>query len=532
VIAKKHSKFAPLVIALLGVAAMLPALMQGIPLGADLDNHFRFAQPFYDEIANGNVIPGWLAESNNGFGDTRFRFYPPLLYYILAAARFVTGDWYATTLAVFTLLSVIGCTGIYIWARQNFDEKTSLIAAAVFAVLPYHIAQFYQASLLAEYAAMSFLPFAFLFLERLSKKAAIINIAGLGITFGAIVLTHIPTTIVGSLGLGLFALLLTDWRRNKRFLIYASLGIAAGLALSSFFWIKVVTELSWIQAGHKVTSEHYDYRNNFLFSPWSLTNLNTWLGSVIAAVTIFIFLPALSLFPRLFGGTGKGGDLVERDRTKKPLMASMIVAAFAFFMTTDLSRPLWLAIPKLPDIQFPYRWLTVASVAVCPGAAFAIVWFGKKIVAKQIRAWQLALVAISFAAAGYSIWEFAMASDFLDRETFTSRIEASRAAPSFPDWLPVGAATIKDVKPMSGPIDAGTREILQAEVTTHIRRFKLAPGAATDVRIRTYYYPHWRATVTTPSGVSPAPIKKAPDGTLLVSVPAESCELSVDFSNR
>ncbi len=524
-IASKHSKFAPLLIALVGVAAMLPALLQGIPLGADLDNHFRFAQPFYDEIANGNVIPGWLAESNNGFGDTRFRFYPPLLYYILAAARFVTGDWYAATLSVFTLLSVIGCKGIYIWARQNFDEKTSLIAAAVFAVLPYHIAQFYQASLLAEYAAMSFLPFAFLFLERLSKRAAITNIAGLGITFGAIILTHIPTTIVGSLGLGLFALLLTDWRSNKRFLIYAALGIGFGLALSSFFWTKVVTELSWIQAGHKVTSEHYDYRNNFLFSPWSLTNLNTWLGSVIAAVTIFIFLPAVTLFPKFFGGAAKAGDPLESERTKQPLRASMIIAAFAFFMTTDLSRPLWLVIPKLPDIQFPYRWLTVASVAICPAAAFAIVWFVKKIVSKQIRPWQLAMVAISFAAAGYSFGEFAIASDFLDRETFTSRIEASRAAPSFPDWLPVGAAAIKDVKPMTGAIDAGTREILEAEVTTHTRRFKIAPGPETEARIRAYYYPRWRATVNG----KPAETKKAPDGTLLVEIPTEASELIVSF---
>lgn len=515
-------------IALIGVAAMLPALLQGIPLGADLDNHFRFAQPFYDEIVSGNVIPGWLAESNNGFGDTRFRFYPPLLYYLLSAGRYVTGDWYAATLAVFTLLSIVGSTGVYIWARQNFDEKTSLIATLIFAVLPYHIAQFYQASLLAEFAAMSFLPFAFLFLERLSKRAAIMNIAGLGITFGAIVLTHVPTTIVGSLGLGLFALLLTDWRSNKRFLIYAALGIAVGLALSSFFWIKVVNELSWIQAGHKVTSEHYDYRNNFLFSPWSLTNLNTWLGSVIAAVTVFIFLPALALFPKIFSRAAKEQEFAGNERGIKFLRASVLVATFAYFMTTDLSRPLWLAIPKLPDIQFPYRWLTVASVAISPAAAFAIVWFVKKIFEKQIRAWQLAVVAISFAAAGYSICEFAIASDFLDRQTFVTRIEASRSAPSFPDWLPVGAAAIKDVEPMTGPIDAGTREILEADVTTHTRRFKIAPGPESEARIRSYHYPLWHATVNG----NLTEIKKASDGTLLVEIPPEDCDLVVSFGKR
>src|SRR5215468_7763086 len=66
-----------LIVAIAGVVVLLPIIIVGIPNGADLANHFRFVQPFYESIQAGRWHPAWLAESNNGFGDPRFRFYPP-----------------------------------------------------------------------------------------------------------------------------------------------------------------------------------------------------------------------------------------------------------------------------------------------------------------------------------------------------------------------------------------------------------------------------------------------------------------------
>ena len=83
------------IVSLVGLAAMLPAIVYGIPNGADLANHYRFAQPFSEAIQHGNFAPGWLAESNYGLGDPRFRFYPPGLYYLLALGRYLTGNFYA-----------------------------------------------------------------------------------------------------------------------------------------------------------------------------------------------------------------------------------------------------------------------------------------------------------------------------------------------------------------------------------------------------------------------------------------------------
>src|SRR6266480_6278263 len=100
-------------VVIVSLAIMAPAIIFGIPSNHDLTNHFRFALPFYDAIRLGHFYPGWLAESNNGYGDASFRFYPPALYYALAAGRALTGNWYSGALLTFTFLSIVGGVGTY-----------------------------------------------------------------------------------------------------------------------------------------------------------------------------------------------------------------------------------------------------------------------------------------------------------------------------------------------------------------------------------------------------------------------------------
>jgi len=98
------------------VSILAPAVAWGIPSSRDLFNHYRFALPFYEAIQHGHLYPSWLADSNSGYGDASFRFYPPAVYYLLAAARALTGSWYVASLTTFALLSVTGAFGIYVWA--------------------------------------------------------------------------------------------------------------------------------------------------------------------------------------------------------------------------------------------------------------------------------------------------------------------------------------------------------------------------------------------------------------------------------
>src|SRR3954471_15749282 len=114
-----------------GALVVLPAILLGMPNNNDLANHYHFAIPFYEALRQGDLYPSFFASPNYGYGDVVVRFYPPALYYMLAAGRFVTGNWYAGSLFSMTVVSALGSLGAYFWARSYVDRKLA-IAAALF----------------------------------------------------------------------------------------------------------------------------------------------------------------------------------------------------------------------------------------------------------------------------------------------------------------------------------------------------------------------------------------------------------------
>jgi len=230
------------VIILAGIVALIPLIFWGIPSGGDFANHYRFALPFYDSLRGGHLYPGWLAESNYGFGDARFRFYPPGLYYVLALLKMLMG-WYSASVLAFMLLSVMGGLGTYFWARGSYPAKVAMWAGVIYTIAPYHLNQLYQASLLSEYAACAVLPFVFAFVERVCRRRRSVDIGGLAAAYALLVLTHLPLTVIGSLSVLVYALFLL--RRDRLWSTVARLavGVAAGLAASAFFWTTRATLL-------------------------------------------------------------------------------------------------------------------------------------------------------------------------------------------------------------------------------------------------------------------------------------------------
>src|SRR2546430_537813 len=196
-----------LLVTLTGIAALLPMILLGIASNNDLPNHYHFALPFYEQIRAGDIYPGWLASTNFGYGDPVSRFYPPALYYLFAVARAVTGNWYAASLCVLTLLSVLGSLGAYFWARSFLPNHIAAWAGVLCAFMPYRVAEIYQAAQLAEYAAGAALLFAFGFLRRVCRRGRSGDVAGLAISYALLILSHLPLAVFGSLALLVYGLL-------------------------------------------------------------------------------------------------------------------------------------------------------------------------------------------------------------------------------------------------------------------------------------------------------------------------------------
>src|ERR1044072_4581671 len=317
---------------------IVPVILRGIPSNLDLTNHFRFALPFYDAIVAGCPYPGWLAESNGGYGDPSFRFYPPALYYALAAARFVIGNWYDATLVVFVMISIAGGLGMYFWAKSILAPSTAGWAAFFYALAPYHLNQLYQATLLAEWAGSAVLPFVFGFVDRVCERGRRRDVAGLAATYGLLVFTHLPLAVIGSTALVVYALVKTRELRKLAKLAFAGL---LGLSVSAIYWVTMVSEVGWNGVNNLQRDPSVDYRVNFLLSTFSPDNLNVWWMNIMALMTLLLFAPALLLLRGVRQKAFRGHPFV--------ISPVVVLTFFALFLALPLSRPIWMLLKPLQE---------------------------------------------------------------------------------------------------------------------------------------------------------------------------------------
>jgi hypothetical protein len=499
------------VLILLGFATllMLPIAIWGIPEGADLPNHFRYALPFYDSIKKGDFYPGWLAESNAGYGDARFRFYPPGLYYLLALFKPLAG-WFGSSLITFVLLSALGSVGVYFWARAFLEPRFALIAGVLYAIAPYHLNELYQASLLSEYAACAVLPFVFAFIDRICERKRMIDVAGLAAAYALLILSNLPLAVIGSLAALVFSLVRVTGKAALRVDMRLAVGVFLGLAASAFYWVRMLSELPWIKGNLVNPKAYYDYRLNFIFSPSALTNRNTWYANLLTLATISLFLPAILLFWR-----GSGG---------KRYVALFVVTIFSFFMTLPLSQPLWQVIPKLSEVQFPWRWLSVTSLTGSVLVAASIPHWLELFKSRIRPIYAIPALGVVFSLifiATQIIWD----SDYMTRQEFDSFLPKTRAAVSFKDWLPVDAHELAELPKMTENVTTDSRLVKVEAWEPEYRRFTVSQGTAAQARVKTFYYPNWRAS----ADGSTLSVQPSPEGVMLVDIPDRATTVEITF---
>lgn len=496
----------------IAVSALLigPALIYGVPSNVDLVNHFRFILPFYDALSGGNFYPSWLAESNSGYGDASFRFYPPGTYYVLALSRLVVGNWYGASIVTIAGLFILGGIGVYLWAREYVSSQHAMWAGILYGFAPYHINQIYQAFLLAEFAASAILPFVFAFAARICSRRRPFDIAGLAASYALLVLTHLPTTVISSIALGIYVLASLKPKERFKTLVCFAPALFLGLAASAFYWLQMVRELSWIRADNVQPDPSVYYGRNFLFSSLSPDNPNVWWVGILLLSTAAMFWPGLAALR----------GVSEKDTLNKN--APIILLLFTVFMATPLSRPVWYLIWPLQATQFPWRWLALTSMAAPVVFAMAIPFWTRmwKTNKRPFVLIAIGTMAMSFA---FSAAHIVREGEYFNRNDLEKRLAAIPGSKGVSQWWPIWVK--EPVKEMTTPVEAGNRVVSIKSWQPERRVFDVGPGEAHEVRAATFYYPLW---VAIGNGRNLA-TQPAEDGALLISLPAESTTVELVF---
>lgn len=509
------------VVIAVAAAVIAPTIIWGMPSARDLSNHFRFALPFYDGLRQGHLYPGWLADSNGGFGDASFRFYPPALYYVLALARAITGNWYAASILTFVLISALGAVGVYLWSREFTSSQNAMWAGIFYSVAPYHVNQFFQALLLAEFAAAAVLPFVFFFTERVCRHRRRKDIAGLAAAYALLVLTHLPLAVIGSIALAFYALLRIHGKEAGKTIFALGFSLGLGLAASSSYWVTMLSELKWIRADNVNPEPSIDYRHNFVLSSLSPDWLNVWWMNILLLSTAAMFWPAVLLASRAARQQFSNSTRPQTGGISAVTALTLLVA-LTLFMATPLSQPVWKLVRPLQETQFPWRWLSLTSMAASVLVALSIPFWSRlaKTRKRPFVMFALGTMAVSLA---FTASHIVREARWLTPVQFEETLRGLPGSASVYQWLPVWVH--EPLPEMKTAADAPDRTVTVNHWSAEKRSFHVSAGNPSEARIRTFFYPHWHAM----AAGRELTVRPDQNGALMVTLPNEAADISIEF---
>lgn len=504
-------------IALASFIVIVPVLIFGIPTGNDLPEHYRFALAFEENLANGIFYPSRSDSVNGGLGDVGVRFYPPLTYYLLNLTSAATGSSYYGSILAFFIFFALGGIGVYLWAREWFGETASLFGGLLYVLLPYHVNQLFNAFLLAEFAAAAVMPFCFWFADRLFRSTDAKSVLFFGLSFSALLLTHIPTSMIVSISLVVYGTAIWWHSRMIGGLFRFAAGVGTALLLSSFYLVRLFAERNYLKhSTAEFASMDFDFRSNFLLSYFYASgseymDRSLWFGDAMLVLTLFASVPLLVIFWKH-----------ANKESRSSFFPLVPVMAIALFFATPVSSLLWSGLPLLAKIQFPFRWMSVitlcASLFVAAGFARMAEMFKGNTRPRAILAAGCILIAVAFTA-----FQVIRPARYSMQAEFSAAVERYRTSESCECWWPVWA------KPAALGHRADTtdndRQVSIVSRSPNSRQFAIEDGEPTELRVATFFYPHWKASVNETSVKANA----GEDGAIVIALPSGELAVSLTF---
>ncbi len=352
---------------LVSLAAAQPLLSGRLPWAADTLIHLYRLVELDHLLRQGYVFSRWAPDLAYGFGFPLFNFYAPLSYYAAEIFRLIGMDFSPALLATFVAFIVGAGLGMYFWTAEIFGRRAGLVAAAAYVTAPYLLYNVYHRGALAEVLAMALMPVILWAITRLARNGASRFFVFTTLLYAALSLGHNITWLVFTPVVVLYVALQAT--RSTKYILRAALSLLFGLGVSAFFWVPAILELNSIQIIQVFLPQVFDYHFNFvtwgeLFSPPITVDPNLLLPPTPRSIGLIpVVLAVLAL---AFGWR-------RWERQQKILAGSAAILALAsLFLTLPQALLAWDALSLLRYVQFPWRFLGLAGLAVAflAGGAF------------------------------------------------------------------------------------------------------------------------------------------------------------------
>jgi len=375
-----------LLMGLLGLLAVQPLLKPSMTCSDDGGHYLcRFVELDHC-LRQGAPWPRWTPDLVYGYGYPLFNFFPPLSFYPAELFHLLGLSFAQAWNAALALYILLAGMTMYLLVKDLFGKTAAWVAAVAYMYAPYQLYNALNRGNLGESLALPLLPLIFWAFRRLLIRGRIRYLVLSALVYAALVLTHnvISLLLTPFLLFYVGALWLLK-RRTPRSLLLIGATLLLALGLSACFWLPAFFEKQWVKIHLAFTPAGMNYRYNFLSlgellsppSPVHTSLMNPAPPRSLGLVQLALALLAMA-------GWWSFKDKEERFTV---LFFSLVLIGL-IFMVLPQSVAVWDRLPLLEYVQFPFRFLGIASLAAALLAGAAVQLLSSRLTpSARLRAW-------------------------------------------------------------------------------------------------------------------------------------------------
>ncbi|NOZ71313.1 MAG: hypothetical protein GXP38_05265 [Chloroflexi bacterium] len=368
---------------LLSLFAIAPFLHPGYFWSANDARHDVFFILQYNlSWDEGVLFPRWSPDWAFGYGYPFFSLVAPAATFVgTFLHRFLSLSLESSVKGTFILSILLSAWGMWLFVRDWAGERAAMLAALVYVYAPYHLLDMYVRAAMGESLALALVPFSLWSLRRLVFKPSPRRLALFALTYTAIHLTHnlIALLSTGLLVIYLIWLAVAQARRETsprarrlawlRSMLVGGSGLGLGLALAAFFVFPALLEFRYVRQDQWFGG-YYDFHDHFvyfaqLFDPrWGFGN------SVPGPDDPISF--QLGLAPWFLAALAAWRWLRNKVKQRWEVGFWFLLLLGSVWLTTGAASWAWDHVPLIATAQFPWRYLSLAIIALAALAAVAV----------------------------------------------------------------------------------------------------------------------------------------------------------------
>jgi hypothetical protein len=447
-------------------------------------------------FADGQIPCRWVPDMGYGYGYPQFNYYAPLPYYFMEGFHLLGFGYLDSVKSVFVLSVVLSAWGMYLLGRSLWGRAGGMISALFYSYSYYRAVDMYVRGAVGEIFGLAFIPFVF-WSSRKVIKGDRKSVLVMAISLAGILTSHNITALMLTpfLFLWLLYLLLFDRKSHtiplRDRISNLFLGSLWGFSLSAYFLIPVWLEKRYVHV-ETLLQGYFNYLAHFvsikqlLFS--SYFNYGTSEIGSYDEMSLSVGL-MLWLFPLIILGLF---ILLNKKESYLRLGFFVLLGWIALFLTHSRSTFIWKNIKIMEYMQFPWRFLIIATFSFSVGiGALSLVFRSKK--SKIFLVFSVFMLLVFFNSQYFKPKDWI---NITDKEKFSGENWEKQLTISIFDYLPIYAEAPPANKAPEKPVFIeGKGEVLSGSSGSNWQEWSVEVLTNAKVELPLYYFPGWQVTV-------------------------------------